>query len=46
MGESEDSNSAVGTQSRLRGPMILAKVISDALENKKRVDHALIIINF
>lgn len=36
MGECEESLS-VSSQSTLRGPMILAKVITDALENKKRV---------
>ena len=35
MGECEESS--VSGQSTLRGPMILAKVITDALENKKRV---------
>jgi hypothetical protein len=35
MGECEESS--VSAQSTLRGPMILAKVITDALENKKRV---------
>ena len=35
MGECEESS--VSAQSTLRGPMILAKVITDALDNKKRV---------
>ena len=35
MGECKESS--VSVQSTLRGPMILAKVITDALENKKRV---------
>ena len=35
MGECKESS--VGAQSTLRGPMILAKVITDALENKKQV---------
>lgn len=35
MGECKESS--VSVQSTLRGPMILAKVITDALESKKRV---------
>ena len=37
MDEHRDANGPVGAQSTLRGPMILAKVITDALKNKNQV---------
>ena len=34
--------SEAGAESRLRGPMILAKVIVDAIDNKKQVSRIVI----